>query len=173
MDKSLTKQLLRESGILTPDWRTADLREGDVPADLPCPCVIKPCGCGSSVGVSIVDTPAQLAEAVEYARRYEQTILIEEKIEGRQFSLGVLDGKALPAIEIIPRAGFTITETNTSPALRRRSALPTFPLKRRRRCGRRRCAYTARSGWAATRALTLSCARTAPLSAWRPTRCRA
>lgn len=106
MDKSLTKQLLRESGILTPDWRTADLREGDVPADLPCPCVIKPCGCGSSVGVSIVDTPAQLAEAVEYARRYEQTILIEEKIEGREFSVGVLDGKALPAIEIIPRAGF-------------------------------------------------------------------
>lgn len=53
-----------------------------------------------------MDTPAQLAQAVDRARKYEQTVLIEEKIEGREFSVGVLDGKALPAIEIIPRAGF-------------------------------------------------------------------
>ncbi len=106
MDKTLTKQLLRETGILTPAWRTVDPCCGSIPEDTPYPCVVKPCGCGSSVGVSIVDTPAQLAQAVDRARKYEQTVLIEEKIEGREFSVGVLDGKALPAIEIIPRAGF-------------------------------------------------------------------
>lgn len=93
MDKTLTKQLLRETGILTPAWRTVDPCCGSIPEDTPYPCVVKPCGCGSSVGVSIVDTPAQLAQAVDRARKYEQTVLIEEKIEGREFSVGVLDGQ--------------------------------------------------------------------------------
>jgi len=70
------------------------------------PCVIKPCQCGSSVGVTIVNNADELNAAIEYAKKYERYALIEKMIAGREFSVGILDGRALPAIEIIPNEGF-------------------------------------------------------------------
>lgn len=61
---------------------------------------------GSSVGVSIVANDAEFKEALTEAFSYEDNILVEEYIEGREFSVGVLDGKALPVIEIEPLEGF-------------------------------------------------------------------
>ncbi len=107
MDKVLSKTLMRVEGIPTPDWVLLDsnLAEKELP-DLVYPCVIKPCSCGSSVGVSIVGSPAELSAALEYAKKYESRILAEELISGREFSIGILGGKALPVIEIIPKQGF-------------------------------------------------------------------
>ncbi len=109
MDKSLTKELLLANGIhtargirlhLIPGVKEAILREIGVP------CVVKPLSCGSSVGVSIVESEDQLDAALAAAAVYESDILVEEKLVGREFSVGVLRGSALPPIEIIPKSGF-------------------------------------------------------------------
>ncbi|WP_077611576.1 D-alanine--D-alanine ligase family protein [Clostridium sp. Marseille-P2415] len=104
MDKHVAKLLMRASGILTPDWRIYTQGESLEPFSFPC--VVKPCGCGSSVGVTIVDKEAQWEQALHSAFSYEARIMAEVKITGREFSVGILGGKVLPAIEIIPKAGF-------------------------------------------------------------------
>lgn len=70
------------------------------------PCVIKPVSCGSSIGVSIVNTMEELKSALELAALYENKVIIEKMIQGREFSVGILDGEPLPVIEIIPEKGF-------------------------------------------------------------------
>lgn len=107
MDKHLTKQLLRQADVMTADWMLLD-ENGDAltEAGFGLPCVVKPCGCGSSVGVSLVYTPEELRQALELAKQYEATVLVEKLISGREFSVGVLEGEALPVIEIIPKSGF-------------------------------------------------------------------
>ncbi len=105
MDKDLTKKLLRFACIPTADWITTDLRSAPRP-QVSFPCVVKPCSCGSSVGVSIVENEEELEQALKEAQKFESFVLIEQKIPGREFSVGILDGKALPVIEIIPKEGF-------------------------------------------------------------------
>ncbi len=106
MDKDLSKKMMKENNILTADWKTISLKDDYSLEDFKLPCVIKPCSCGSSVGISIVNTKEELEKALEYAKVYEDNIIVEEKIEGREFSIGVFEGEALPIIEIIPKAGF-------------------------------------------------------------------
>ena len=104
MDKSVSKLLFRAAGVPTADFTVT--RTGEIPHAVSYPCVVKPCSCGSSVGVSIVDNEASLKEALALAKKYETKILIEDLVVGREFSVGILDGKALPAIEIRPKDGF-------------------------------------------------------------------
>ena len=104
MDKSLSKLLFRAAGVATADFTV--IRSGEKPYAVSYPCVVKPCSCGSSVGVSIVENEKELQKALSFAEKYEGKILIEDKIEGREFSVGILNGKALPAIEIRPKEGF-------------------------------------------------------------------
>jgi len=104
MDKSLSKLLFRASGVATADFTV--IKAGERPRAVSFPCVVKPCSCGSSVGVSIVNNETELEAALACAEAYEGKILIEDKIEGREFSVGVLNGKTLPAIEICPKDGF-------------------------------------------------------------------
>lgn len=104
MDKSLSKLLFRAAGVATADFTV--IRSGEKPYAVSFPCVVKPCSCGSSVGVSIVENEEELNAALTFAEKYEGKILIEDKIEGREFSVGILNGKALPAIEIRPKEGF-------------------------------------------------------------------
>ncbi|MBQ4048601.1 MAG: D-alanine--D-alanine ligase [Clostridia bacterium] len=106
MDKDLSKQIMHEQGIPTPSWRRVELDQTSDFSFVRYPCVVKPCSCGSSVGVTIAENAAEFAAAIEYARQYESAVLIEEKIVGREFSIGVLGGKALPVIEIRPKSGF-------------------------------------------------------------------
>ena len=105
MNKGLTKMVLRENGIPTPSGIT--VVRGKTPyADVGFPCVVKPCSGGSSVGTSIVQTAAEYAEALELAFRYEEKVLVETYVKGRELTVGVMDGKAMPVIEIIPKSGF-------------------------------------------------------------------
>ena len=105
MDKDISKKMMRFAGIPTADWVTVDLRNEPAP-EVDLPCVVKPCSCGSSVGVSIVTTREELQTAAREAAKYEARIMFEQKISGREFSVGVLAGKALPPIEIVPKTGF-------------------------------------------------------------------
>ena len=110
MDKDISKKMLRSAGITTADW--VMLRDGSAEsvaraeAEIGYPCVVKPNSCGSSVGVSIVHDRKQLEKALSDAAKYEQTIMCEKKISGREMTFGILDGEVLPAIEIIPTDGF-------------------------------------------------------------------
>ena len=110
MDKDIAKKLLRAEGILTPDWVRVDtekLPDVDKIKDaVGLPAVVKPCSCGSSVGVYIVNTEAELTEALSNASKYERYIMVERKIEGRELTCAYVDGKALPPVEIIPKSGF-------------------------------------------------------------------
>ena len=107
MDKDLSKKIMKMSSIPTPKWSVMDITDSNFDtSSISLPCVIKPCSCGSSVGVSIVHTKEELQKALEYARIYEDRILFEDVITGREFSIGILDHKTLPPIEIIPKEGF-------------------------------------------------------------------
>lgn len=109
MDKDITKHLLRDAGLKTAEWRiytAPGCTAGAVIKDIGIPCVVKPCSCGSSVGISVVYNEAELSSALSFAFQYEKTVLIEKMIHGREFSVGILDGEALPPIEIIPLTGF-------------------------------------------------------------------
>ncbi len=120
MDKAISKELMRYNGIPTPDWITLDLEKDSLDnllENIELPCVIKPCSCGSSIGVSIVNDKYELDRAIDYAKKYETRLLIEKVIEGREFSVGILEGKALPVIEIIPKVGFYDYRNKYQPGL--------------------------------------------------------
>lgn len=108
MDKDLSKRLMKEAGIATPSWKLVDRRETGLGLsdEISFPCVVKPCSCGSSMGVTMADNREELRAAVDAAGLYEDFVLVEEKITGREFSVGILDGEVLPIIEIIPKTGF-------------------------------------------------------------------
>ena len=111
MDKEISKVLLRAAGIPTPDWITVyPNREQDCRArilhEIGLPCVIKPCSCGSSVGVSIVESENELDAALALGLSWEGKLIVEKKIEGRELTVGVLGKRALCPIEIIPKEGF-------------------------------------------------------------------
>jgi len=109
MDKDLSKKLLDRAGIATPRWLMYEKRAmtvDDVICKIGLPCVVKPRGAGSSIGISIVHDRESLENAIEDAARVEPHILIEAMVPGREFSVGILAGKALPVIEIVPREGF-------------------------------------------------------------------
>lgn len=106
MDKDLSKRLMVSIGVLTPDWRYINLGDDNDFSDIGYPCVVKPCSCGSSVGVTMVEDSSELKQALTLSEKYESSVIIEEKIEGREFSVGILNGEALPVIEIKPLTGF-------------------------------------------------------------------
>jgi D-alanine-D-alanine ligase len=108
MDKDISKKLMLLNNIETPNWRIYNIQNSDDCdfSNITYPCVVKPCSCGSSIGVSIAENPDELQKAINHAKLYENTIMIEDKIEGREFSVGILGGRALPVIEIIPKKGF-------------------------------------------------------------------
>lgn len=105
MNKEMSKALFHALGILTPKGIT--LSKGATPyADVGFPCVVKPCSGGSSVGTSIVRNSAEYSAAVELAFQYEDRVIVENYIHGRELTVGVMDGVAMPVIEIIPKSGF-------------------------------------------------------------------
>ena len=109
MDKDISKRILRQSGVLTPDWiyeKSDSLTPKKVIEKIGLPCVIKPCSCGSSVGISIVNDEKELEDALAFASNYEGFVIAEKKICGREFTMAYLDGATLPPVEIIPKQGF-------------------------------------------------------------------
>ena len=112
MDKDLTKQLLTRAGVPTAPWVYCDLTRGAeaaadrIEGELGYPLVVKPCSGGSSVGVSMPETRAELIAAIEKAAAYETALLAERRITGRELTVSILGGEVLPAVEIIPLSGF-------------------------------------------------------------------
>lgn len=104
MDKAISKEFFLHAGIPTP--RGITVVKNETFSWKSYPAIVKVnCG-GSSVGVYKVMNKEELENAMLQAFTYEDTVIIEEFIEGREFSIGVIDGKALPIIEIAPKVGF-------------------------------------------------------------------
>jgi len=101
MDKDLSKRLFRAAGVPTADWRMAPVNTDDVVQALGLPVVVKPNKQGSTVGLTVVRDAAKLQAAIELGLRYDDEVMIEKFIPGREFTVGILDGAALPVGEII------------------------------------------------------------------------
>lgn len=109
MHKGIAKQIFLESGIPTPNGVCIHKNKNKkdlASLGLSFPVVVKPCSGGSSIGVYIVNTEEEYNEALEKSFRYEDELVIEEYVKGREFACGIIDDKALPPIEIIPKTGF-------------------------------------------------------------------
>ncbi|WP_145415302.1 D-alanine--D-alanine ligase [Paenibacillus xylanexedens] len=109
MDKDMSKQLMRQAGVLTGDWlqvnRMQDL-SSVVVQHLTYPVVVKPNSGGSSIGTQIVHEPSSLPAAVESALAWDDSVMIEQYIEGEEITCAIVDGKMLPVISIRANAAF-------------------------------------------------------------------
>ena len=127
MDKSITKQLFVSGNVPTPRGYSIVKRQTVLPDSegkygsirirpeavnapeekgIGYPCVVKPACGGSSVGVSIAHNRDEYEKALLEGFSYENVLVVEEYISGREFSVGIIDGEAYPVIEIAPLAGF-------------------------------------------------------------------
>ena len=118
MDKDLTKRVVAPLGVTTPKWETVRYGAEDIPGltdRLELPCVVKPVGSGSSIGVSIAHDRAELRRALELGLEQGGCCVIEQYIAGREIQVGILEDAALPSIEIIPKVGFYDYENKYQP----------------------------------------------------------
>ncbi|MGE3527659.1 MAG: D-alanine--D-alanine ligase, partial [Gemmatimonadales bacterium] len=103
MDKDVSKRLFRAAGVETADWLMAPVTVSEVERHLGWPLVVKPSKQGSTVGLSVVKHRQEYTSAVDLAARYDDEVMLEAFVPGRELTVGILDGQALPAGEIIPR----------------------------------------------------------------------
>ena len=105
MDKSLAKELFYQNNIPTPAGTV--VRKGECTKhNVPYPCVVKVCTGGSSIGVSIVHSEEEYEAALKEVFRFGDEVIVEQFIEGRELTCCVMQGEALPIVEIVPKVGF-------------------------------------------------------------------
>jgi D-alanine-D-alanine ligase len=102
MDKDLSKKLFRAAGVQTADWLMAPASMQEVEKTLRFPVVVKPSKQGSTVGLSVVKKQGDLEAAITEAWRYDDEVMIEQFIPGRELTVGILGDRALPVGEIKP-----------------------------------------------------------------------
>ena len=108
MDKGVTKEIFQAQGVPTPAGTHLFRKDKDCTLNelgFHLPVVVKPCSGGSSIGVHIVHTDAEYRDAIETSFKKEDEVVIEPFIDGREYACGIVDGKALPLVEIIPKDG--------------------------------------------------------------------
>lgn len=103
MDKMLTKLAFTAHGIPTPEYRV--LRRGDA-FEFPLPAVVKPVCQGSSIGVHLINTMEEVPAALEDAFKYDENVLVETFIAGRELTVGVIGREPLPVVEIAAPGGW-------------------------------------------------------------------
>jgi D-alanine-D-alanine ligase len=104
-DKDVAKRLFLAAGVPTPAWLMAPVAAQVVAQRLGFPLIVKPNGQGSTVGLTLVRTPAELDAAIELAGGFDAQVMLERYVEGREITVGVLDDAALAVGEIIPATG--------------------------------------------------------------------
>lgn len=106
MDKVASRLLFESGGLNVPKYVVVDKSNRKVKHNLGLPLVVKPAAQGSSIGLSIIDKEEDLDKAVALAFTFDKKVIIEEYIEGREMTVGILDEQPLPVIEIIPKRKF-------------------------------------------------------------------
>ncbi len=107
MSKALTKRVAAYAGVPVANdaLYEGEMLNGPPPSGIGFPLVVKPDREGSTVGVGIVRGPDEWAPAMAEAAKFDSRILVEAYIPGREITVGILNGKVLPAIEIVPKSG--------------------------------------------------------------------
>jgi D-alanine-D-alanine ligase len=105
MDKDISKKLFMYEDIFTPQWEILK-KNKPLPKVVKYPVVVKPVSQGSTIGVTIVKKASQFVEAVKKAFNYDKEIMLEQFLRGKEITVSVLYGKALPIIEIVPKGEF-------------------------------------------------------------------
>jgi D-alanine-D-alanine ligase len=103
MDKDLSKLLFRAAGVGTADWLMAPADPATVLRQLKLPLVVKPSKQGSTVGLTVVKQAAELEPAIARAAQYDDEVMLERFVPGRELTVGVLGDSALPVGEIFPQ----------------------------------------------------------------------
>ena len=111
MDKVVSKLLFQQNQVPTPDWLHFYLEQNsslqaivdEIKTKFDFPVIVKPSNEGSTVGLHLVEDSDSLAEAIQESRQYGHNILVEEFIEGRELTVGYLNDKPLPVLEIKPK----------------------------------------------------------------------
>lgn len=101
MDKHISKLLAKDIGISTPKWQRFQ-KGSSINYDLDYPCVVKPNNEGSTIGLTVVHNENEFDSAVEVAYKYNNEILIEEFISGKEITISIVNDEVLPVIEIKP-----------------------------------------------------------------------
>ncbi|MYC98682.1 MAG: D-alanine--D-alanine ligase [Gammaproteobacteria bacterium] len=119
MDKDLTKRLLRDAGIATPEWITGHAPTECVVAELGLPLIVKPPRGGSTLGLTLVHRADGVPAAEEQALAYGGEVMFERYVRGRELTVGILGGEALPPGEIIPENEIFDYECKYQPGMAR------------------------------------------------------
>lgn len=111
MDKILCKRMLQERGFLTPAFSYFDKNYSSVQNflenfSISYPVIVKPSREGSTLGITIVKNRSELEKSISSALEFDSRILVEEFIQGREVTAGILNGEPLPIIEVVPKSGF-------------------------------------------------------------------
>ncbi|HYT64271.1 MAG TPA: D-alanine--D-alanine ligase, partial [Gemmatimonadales bacterium] len=125
MDKDLSKRLFRAAGVPVPAWFMAPVEPDDVTTALGWPVIVKPSKQGSSVGMTLVRKAQDLGNAVKLAARYDDEVMAEQFIPGRELTVGVLGEVPLPVGEIVPKHELFDYETKYTPGM----SEETFPAR--------------------------------------------
>src|SRR3990167_195132 len=106
MDKLASRRLFEAAGLAVPRYFVFDKKHRRGSTSFAFPLVVKPSGCGSSIGLSIIDNQKELKAAIDLAFKYDRCVLVEEYVEGREMTVGIFEDSPLEAIEIRPRRRF-------------------------------------------------------------------
>jgi D-alanine-D-alanine ligase len=136
MDKDVAKRLFRTAGVPTADWLMAPTSASEVAAQLGWPVVVKPSKQGSTVGLSIVKEAKQFDRAVTLARQYDDEIMVESFVAGRELTVGILDGRPLAVGEIIPQHEIFDYECKYTPGMSEEIFPADLPPAVTTECGR-------------------------------------
>jgi D-alanine-D-alanine ligase len=136
MDKDISKRLFRTTGVATADWVMAPAARDQVARDFGWPVVVKPSKQGSTVGLSVVKSAGEYDRAVALARQYDDEVMIERFVPGRELTVGVLEGAALAVGEIIPRHEIFDYECKYTPGMSQEIFPADLPAKVTAECQR-------------------------------------
>jgi D-alanine-D-alanine ligase len=117
MDKDIAKRLLRAAGVPTADWLMAPADAETVAERIGWPAVVKPSKQGSTLGLTVVKSPESFTEAVALAYEYDDEVMIERFIPGRELTVPVVGDDALPVGEIIPKKEIFDYEAKYQPGM--------------------------------------------------------
>ncbi len=118
MDKLASRLVFQKAGLSVPKYIKLNRQDGIFAVNTLCyPLVVKPSCQGSSIGISFIDSAAFLEKAVQNAFAFDDDIIIEEFIRGRELTVSILDGRPLPVVEIIPKSGFFDYKSKYEPGL--------------------------------------------------------
>jgi D-alanine-D-alanine ligase len=136
MDKDISKRLFQVAGVPTADWVMAPASRSQVDRDFGWPVVVKPSKQGSTVGLTVVKSGKDYEAAVTLAGQYDDEIMIERFVPGRELTVGVLEGQALPVGEIIPRHEIFDYECKYTPGMSQEIFPADLPTALSSECGR-------------------------------------